>query len=183
MRASIPPRAPLPRARRIIDVRPACKRVAERPCRSIRSRFSKGRGAGTGRGRGINVFENGEGIRELKWNGEENCVYVDTGGVKPRGARGYARLTDNGLLPCRAHLPRGHLRFLRRVACHLGVAGDKILPLARLTYPVPGGHAPLPLSLLVYRDRYFFFSLSLFSLSSPRYYTYSPFLRRCRRWW
>lgn len=116
----------------------------------------------------------------MKWNGEENCVYVDTGGVKPRGARGYARLTDNGLLPCRAHLPRGHLRFLRRVACHLGVAGDKILPLARLTYPVPGGHAPLPPSLLVYRDRYFFFSLSLFSLSSPRYYTYSPFLRRCR---
>ena len=77
------------------------------------------------------------------------CVY--------RRARGYARLTGKRLLlslAWRVHLPRGHLRFLRRVACHLGVAGDKILPLARLTFlrlagePVPGGHAPTSPSFL-----------------------------------
>lgn len=60
-------------------------------------------------------------------------IYIYTCRKRDKTARGYARLTDNGLLPCRVHLPRGHLRFLRRVACHLGVAGDKILPLARLT--------------------------------------------------
>lgn len=39
-----PPPPPPRRARCIIDVRPACKRVAERRCHSIRSRFSKRQG-------------------------------------------------------------------------------------------------------------------------------------------
>ena len=46
-----PPPPPPRRARCIIDVRPACKRVAERRCHSIRSRFSKRQGEERGGGR------------------------------------------------------------------------------------------------------------------------------------